>query len=60
MIKEITERNLYIEVQHKKLIQSINKIQKNAKKGIGNEAIMEFEKYDKLEIFAGKLEELDK
>jgi len=39
---------------------SIAKINRNAKKGIGSDAIMELPDYETLNIFAGKLEELQK
>ena len=71
MIKEINNRAIYIENAHRKIMTSIAKIQKNAKKGIGSESIMEFEGYDKgnpldsssskgYKIYAGRLEEMAK
>lgn len=39
---------------------SISKITRNAKKGIGSDAIMELPDYETLDIYAGKLEEIQK
>lgn len=58
MIADINERCNYISMSNKKLLASINKIQKNAKTGIGSDSILTWKNYDTLQIHAGKLEEL--
>jgi hypothetical protein len=60
MIKEVNERCMYIEIMHKKLIHSVNKIRKNARIGLGSDAISSSEAFDTLPIYAGKLQEHEK
>lgn len=60
MIREITERQGYIDMRQKQLMQGIAAIQQNAKTGIGSDCLLELDAKDAENIKAGKLQDLSK